>query len=67
MRKMYNVGDYVVIPESKEIKQILEIEVFDNDCVFYMTDGSAHGIGQCKTVSDEYNEQVNKLAEKWKI
>ena len=47
MRKMYNVGDYVVIPESKEIKQILEIEVFDNDCVFYMTDGSAHGIGQC--------------------
>lgn len=64
---MYKVGDDVVITKTKEIKEILEIERFENDVVIYTTDGYAYGIRECSTVHDTFNEEVSKLLEKWKI
>jgi len=62
-----SVGDMVVIPELKKIKEVFEIEDFGDDIVLYMTDGSGYGISQCKTVNQVFDEEVNKLATKWKV
>lgn len=62
-----SVGNMVAIPELKEIKEVFEIEDFGDDVVLYMTDGTAYGISQCKTINEVYDEEVNKLAAKWKI
>ena len=62
-----SVGDSVVIPHTRQIKQVQEIEMFDDVIVLYMTDGTAHGIEQCQTVHQAYDQEINKLALKWKI
>jgi hypothetical protein len=64
---MYQVGDYIIVTSTKEIKVISEIERYDDDIVFYTTDGMAHGIRDCRTVHSAYNDEVNKLLKKWKI
>lgn len=64
---MYKVGDNIVISKTKEIKEIQEIERFDDDVVIYTTDGDAYGIRECKTIHDTYKEEVSKLLNKWKI
>lgn len=64
---MYQVGDYIVVTSTKEIKVISEIERYDDDVVLYTTDGMAHGIRECRTVHSAYNDEVNKLLKKWKI
>lgn len=63
---MYKVGGYIVVPETKEIKTIQEIERFDDDVVIYTTDGHGYGIRQCKTVEEAYEDEVVKLAKKFK-
>lgn len=64
---MYKIGDYVVIISTKEIKVISEIERYDDDVVLYTTDGKAHGIRECRTVHNTFDDEVNKLLKKWKI
>lgn len=64
---MYKVGDSVVIPKTKEIKTIKEIERFDDDVVIYTEDGSAYGIRECMTVQSAYQLEVGKLLNKWKV
>jgi len=64
---MYKVGGSVVIPSDKAIKIIQEIERFDDDVVIYTTDGNAYGIKECRTVDDEFNKEIEKLFNKWKI
>jgi uncharacterized protein YutD len=64
---MYKVGQYVVIDSTKEIKTISEIERFDDDVVIYTNDGCAYGIRECRTIHEAYDNEVNKLLEKWKI
>jgi hypothetical protein len=64
---MYKIGGYIVISETKEIKIIEEIERYSNDVVIYTTDGGAYGIRQCKTVEEAYDDEVNKLVNKFRI
>lgn len=64
---MYKVGGSVVIPKTKEIKEIKEIERFDGDVVIYTTDGMAYGIRECRTVDYAFNEEIEKLLRKWKV
>ncbi len=64
---MYKVGDMVVIPETKELKKIQEIERFKDDVVIYTTDGKAYGIRECKTVHHAYSHEINNLLNKWKV
>jgi hypothetical protein len=64
---VYKIGESIVIPETKQIKVIEEIEVYDNDVVIYTTDGHGYGIAQCKSVLDAYTEEVNKVVNKFKI
>lgn len=64
---MYKVGDNIVISKTNEIKMIQEIERFDEDVVLYTTDGAAYGIRNCRTVYNAYEDEINKLLEKWKI
>ena len=64
---MYKVGDYIVVVETKEIKVIQEIERFDEDVVIYTTDGCGYGIRECNTVHNTFNQEINKLLDKWKI
>jgi|SaaInl6LU_22_DNA_1037377.scaffolds.fasta_scaffold02500_3 hypothetical protein len=64
---MYKVGDMVVIPETKELKKIQEIERFKDDVVIYTTDGNAYGIRECKTVHQAYSHEINNLLNKWKV
>lgn len=51
---MYKVGDYVVIPGTKSIKVLQEIEKIGDDYVFYFTDGTSNGMSNCLTVNDVY-------------
>ena len=64
---MYKVGGYIVIPETKEIKVIEEIERYTDDVVLYTTDGHGYGIRQCKTVEEAYHDEVARLSYKFKI
>jgi len=64
---MYKVGEHIIIPKTKEIKIISEIERFDGDVVIYTTDGKGYGIRECRTLHQAYQDEVNKLLSKWKV
>lgn len=51
---MYKVGNYVVVPGTKSIKVIDEIEKFGEDYVFYFTDGTSEGMSNCLTVHEAF-------------
>jgi hypothetical protein len=51
---MYKVGGYVVVPDTKSIKVIEEIEMFGEDYVFYFTDGTSEGMNNCLTVDQAF-------------
>lgn len=51
---MYKVGNYVVVPGTKSIKVIEEIEKFGEDYVFYFTDGTSEGMSNCLTVHEAF-------------
>lgn len=52
---MYKVGNYVVIPGTKSIKMIEEIEKIGEHYVFYFTDRTSEGISNCLTVHEAYD------------
>jgi len=64
---MYKTGDNVVIPKTKKIKVIKEIERFDDDVVIYTEDGDAYGIRECMTLESAYQMEVGKLLKKWQV
>jgi hypothetical protein len=51
---MYKVGNYVVVPGTKCIKIIDEIEKIGEHYVFYFTDGTSEGMSNCLTVHEAY-------------
>ena len=51
---MYKVGNYVVVPGTKCIKIIDEIEKIGEHYVFYFTDGTSEGMSNCITVHEAY-------------
>lgn len=54
---MYAVGKQIIISATKQIKVIQEIERFEEDIVIYTTDGTAHGIRDCRTVNGYYKNK----------
>ena len=58
---MYKVGGYVVVPDTKSIKVIEEIELFGEDYVFYFTDGTSQGMSNCLTVHQAFEMEQQFL------
>lgn len=56
---MFKVGDFVVVPGTKSIKVIEEIEQFGEVYVFYFTDGTSNSMDNCKTVNQVYEMEVD--------
>ena len=57
MGREFKCGDWVVIPKTKEIKYVEEVEVYDGDAVVYTSDGCSYGVVQCQTVHQAYEAE----------
>jgi hypothetical protein len=57
----FKMTKIVVIPKEKSVKEVLEIEKYDNDFVLYMTDGTSYGISQCESFEKTFNERIIKV------
>jgi hypothetical protein len=57
----FKMTKMVVISKEKSIKEVLEIEKYDNDFVLYMTDGTSYGISQCESVEKTFNKENGKI------
>lgn len=53
----FKITKMVVIPKEKSLKEVIDIEKYDDDFVLYMTDGTSYGISQCESVESTFNKE----------